>query len=120
MAHINDHLVNMSSDYGNSGSSLFLRTNPYASLDSNLSVASHSNPVIIDMPDSSESKRSSNNSLDRETSPYESSFDAFLSYGGVRSDHDVGSVLAPSATIRYSYLPILASSKMDVTILNRE
>lgn len=51
MAHINDHPINISSDYGNSGLSLLIRTKTYGSSNSNLLVNCHSTPVIINVFD---------------------------------------------------------------------
>lgn len=66
MAHINDHLVNISSDYGiNSGSCPSLRTKTSDSLDSNFVITSRFDLVSIIVSDSFESERSSSDSLDK-------------------------------------------------------
>lgn len=109
MAHINDHLVSLSSDYGSSGSTPFVRTETSASSVSSLSVTSHFAPVITSLPDSFESEEYSYNSHDRETSLDGSYFDTLLSDDDVISGRVVIFMLVSSIVVKDSTLPILAS-----------
>lgn len=122
MTHINDHLVNLYSGYGNNGSSPLVRTKTSASSYYDLSVNSHSTLVIIYVFDSSELERFSCESLDRETPIYGSSFDshALLSGNDARSDRVVGSVpIHPIAIGNYTF-PYLTSLKVEATSLKSE
>lgn len=97
MAHINDHPVS-STDSGSSSSSPFVRTETYASSNSNLSDSSHY-ALLINVSDSFESKKFSSDSLDGETSPNKSSFDVLLSDIGVRSNCVFSSTFALSVAV---------------------
>lgn len=55
-------------------------------------------------------KRVYSDSLDRETSPSESSFKAFLSNEGYIGDHVSNPMYAPSIATEISPLPVLAPS----------
>lgn len=120
MTHIKDHIVKLYYDSGNKGSSHLVKTETSSILDSNLLVNSYYAPIIINVPDSYETRRFSGGSFDIKITLDESSFDVLIFYDDARSDRAVSSTSTPSAAVRDSAFPDLTSLKVDVIVLNRE
>lgn len=72
------------------------------------------------MPDSSESKGSSINSLDMVTSPNESYLDALLFYDDSKSDCAISFAPSPFVASRDSPFLFMASAMVEVSSLNKE
>lgn len=75
--------------------------------------------AIINVFDNSGSEIFSSDSLNRETSHEESSFEAPLSDESVRSNRVFNFMSSPSVASEKSLFLVLAPSKMELTVLNR-